>query len=309
MNEPRILVTGATGLIGREVLNVLDDGPWEIVPSSRSGADLPNHCRLDLSDPDSTRVLVEQVRPAVVVHLAGGTSANRHELYQKNVLSTVHLLEALGRLAERPYCIVFGSAAEYGDADEPISESAPLRPVTEYGRAKVAQTTLAESISRARDLPLTILRPFNVVSHRLPPSNALGNMRQQLLGSQGPERSVECGRLDIVRDFVPLADVAEVVRRLVTKPAPGRVLNVCSGVGIELGSILAAMASRLGVSLRIVQRPDLVAIPCASRVVGDPAGLIETVGLPITPTPESLAGLLLRSSPDQEINTPRIASS
>lgn len=309
MNGPRILVTGATGLVGGELLDVFRRGPWEVVPSSRSGAGLPNHRPCDLSDPDSTRGLVEQVRPSVVVHLAGGTSANRHELYQKNVLSTVHLLDAVARLAKRPYCIVFGSAAEYGDADEPISESAPLRPVTEYGRAKVAQTTLAESISRARDLPLTILRPFNLVSPRLPPSSALGNMRQQLLGSPGPERSVECGRLDIVRDFVPVSDVAEVVRRLVMKPAPGRVLNVCSGVGIELGSILRAMAGRLGVGLRTVPRPDLVAIPCAARVVGDPAALIETVGLRITPSAESLGGLLLKSSPDQAVSTPRTASS
>lgn len=295
----RLLVTGATGLIGRELVPALRQGPLEVVPTSRSASDLPRHRRCDLSEPEAVRALIDEVEPEAVVHLAGGTAASRHELYRKNVLASVHLLEALARLSPAPYCIVLGSAAEYGDADGLISESAPLRPVTEYGQAKVAQTTLAEWIGRARGLRLTVLRPFNLVSPRLPPSSALGNMRRQLLAAEGPERRVECGRLDVVRDFVPVAGVVEAVVRLLARPAPGRAINVCSGRGIELGEILAAMVRRLGGELRIVPAPDLAAVPAAPRVVGDPAALREVLGLSIAPTPESLAELLLEEVPDQ----------
>lgn len=294
----RILVTGATGLIGREVVSALRQEPWTIVPTSRSDADLPGHCRCDLSDPDSTTALLETVQPIAIVHLAGGTSADLHELYRRNVLSTIHLLEAAARLAARPYCVVFGSAAEYGEgAGELVPETAALRPVSEYGHAKVAQIRLAEWIARERGLRLTVLRPFNVVSCRLPPSTPLGNLRQQLLSTAGPERVVECGRLDVVRDFVPLSAVAEAVRRLLANPAPGRVFNVCSGVGIELGSVLEAMAAKLGVRLRIVQEPELVAVPSARRVVGDPRALRDAVGLGIPVTPDLLAGLVLGQEP------------
>jgi nucleoside-diphosphate-sugar epimerase len=290
----RILVTGATGLIGGELMPVLRSGPDEVISSGRSAADLPGYHRCDLSDPDAARRMVETVQPDAVVHLAGGTASGRHELYRGNVLTTVHLLEAVARLTPRPYCLVFGSAAEYGDASAALlDEASPLRPVTEYGRAKVAQTTLAEEIGRARGIPLTILRPFNIVAPRLPPASALGNMRRQLLASGGRERSVRCGRLDIVRDFVPLADVVEAVRRLLARPAPGRVINVCSGVGIALGEILAALGQSLGVELRIVPDPELAAMPAAPRVVGSPAALREVTGLEIRPTPESLAHLLM----------------
>jgi nucleoside-diphosphate-sugar epimerase len=295
MTSP-LLVTGATGLIGRELIRALSlhPGPWQVHTASRSDSSLPGHHRCDLSRPEEILALVDEVRPAAVVHLAGGTSPSRHELYESNVLSTVNLMNAVGRLPRPAYCIVFGSAAEYGDTTQsPIGEEAPLNPVSEYGRAKVAQTTLAESIGRARGIPLTVLRPFNVVSPLLPSSTALGNMRRQLLGAGGAERTVACGRLDLVRDYVPLAAVAEVTLHLLEQLAPGQVLNVCSGVGITLDSILAAMAGRLGVALRIVQTPELLGLPAAPRVVGDPARLFQATGIRIAATAESLAAILV----------------
>jgi len=276
MSRRRILVTGAAGLIGEALLPALRLTSDEIIPLDRSAC--------ELSDPDAARRAVAAIRPEVVVHLAGGTAADPGELYRDNVLATVHLLEALACLETRPWCLVFGSAAEH-------------TPVTEYGRAKRAQTTLAAWLAGARGIPLTILRPFNIVSHRLPAASALGNMRRQLLAGEGRERSVRCGRLDIVRDFVPLADVVEAVRRLLARPAPGEMagqaIDVCSGAGIALGEILAAMGRRLEVNVRIVPDPDLGAIPAPPRVVGDPAALLAAVGLAITPTAESLAALLL----------------
>lgn len=284
-----ILVTGAGGLIGQELLRQLDAGPFQVVATGRS-----DHVRCDLSVREEAAALIDSVRPAAIVHLAGGTSPDRHEVYRKNVLSTVHLLDAAARLAELPYCIVMGSAAEYGEASgDPICESSPLRPVSDYGRAKLAQTTLAESICESVGMPMTVLRPFNVVSPRLPASTALGNMREQLLRGQGPERVVECGRLDVVRDFVPLPSVAEAIRRLLAKPAPGQAINICSGIGLELGSILRSMAERLDVAVRIVQKPELLAIPAAPRVVGDPSRLALTTGVRIEATAEGMAEILL----------------
>lgn len=295
-----ILVTGAGGLLGEELLRRLEPGSSRVVTAGRSApsygeqGEQGDHHRCDLSVPEEAAALIEAVRPATIVHLAGGTSPDRHEVYRKNVLPTVYLLSAATRLGSPPYCIVMGSAAEYGEAAEEVSaESSPLRPLSDYGRAKLAQTTLAESICASAGLPLTVLRPFNVVSPRLPPSTALGNLRRQLLQGRGEERVVECGRLDVVRDFVPLASVAESILRLVERPAPGPAIDVCSGIGIELGSILQAMAERLGVAVRIVQKPELLAIPAAARVVGDPSRLVRTTGVRIAVTAAGMAEILL----------------
>jgi GDP-4-dehydro-6-deoxy-D-mannose reductase len=285
MTSP-VLVTGATGLLGRELIRALSlrQEPWQVHTAGRP----------DLSGPDEARALVERVQPAAVVHLAGGTSPSRHVLYEDNVLTTVNLLHAVSRLQPPAYCLVFGSAAEYGDTPaSPIDEDAPLKPVSEYGRAKVAQTTLAEGIARKHGIPLTVLRPFNLVSPLLPVSTALGNMRRQLLSGEGDERTVTCGRLDLLRDYVPLAAVVDVTLHLLANPAPGQVLNVCSGVGISLGSILEAMAERLGVTLRIEQSPDLLAIPAAPRAVGNPERLFQATGIRVAASAEGMAEILV----------------
>jgi nucleoside-diphosphate-sugar epimerase len=124
------------------------------------------------------------------------------------------------------------------------------------------------------------------VSRHLPPSSALGNLRRQLVAGAGSVRRVRCGRLDVVRDFVPAPAVADAVLRLLRAPAPGQALNLCSGVGIELGAIFEAMARRLGVELDVVVDPELAALPAAPAVIGDPTALRRLLR-PRGPSPRS----------------------
>jgi GDP-4-dehydro-6-deoxy-D-mannose reductase len=301
----RVLLTGAGGLIGRELWPALVAAGYEVFPASRSefpggapaSAEAPaGFASGDLADPAVCRELLLRLQPDAVVHLAGGARGGRRELYRSNVLTTVHLLEEADGLASAPYFVVFGSAAEYGASEGPIAEGAPLCPLTEYGRAKAAQTALAEAIAEERRLSLTVVRPFNVVAPELPPSSALGNMREQLLASStgvSEPRRVICGRLDVVRDFVPVDAVVEGVLALLRSPAPGATINLCSGVGLDLESILRAMARRAGVDLEIVIDEALARLPAAPSVIGDPTLMRELLGVSPAPTADSLARVLL----------------
>ena len=288
----RVLVTGARGLIGATLVNRLTAEGHEVHTTGRRPSDAARHQVADLADPTQARAALDAAAPEAVVHLAGGPAADRHELYRSNVLTTVAVLEAAGDLTVPPHVVVVGSAAEYGEGQGiPLTEAAPLRPVTEYGRAKVAATTLAEVIGRERPVPLAVARPFNVVSAGLPPSTALGNLRRQLLEQDGPRRVVRCGRVDVVRDFVPLDFVAGALATIATGRHQGT-FNLCSGTGIRLDAILEAMADQLSVDLVVDLQPDLLAIPAADHVVGA-AERIRELGLTSTPTAAGLARLCL----------------
>jgi nucleoside-diphosphate-sugar epimerase len=291
----RILVTGASGLIGSALVDRLRVESSFVATTSRGALDHPSHYQADLERRDEAAALVGQVEPDMIVHLAGVTAGERHQLYGANTLTTLNILSAVAERLHSANLVIAGSAAEYGAGDDLLDETAPLRPLTDYGRAKAAATTLAEIVAGQRGLRLTIVRPFNVVSNRLPTSTALGNFRQQLLNQSGSRRSIRVGRLDVVRDFVPLHFVVEAISLLTLGGLEGT-YNICSGVGITLGSILAEMARTLGVRTDIKASSELLAISGADRIVGNPAKL-EHHGLRTCPTAASLAQLCLSDDP------------
>lgn len=292
MTPPKVLVTGATGLIGAPLLARLRSLGLEAHGASRSAGGAFSHA-VDLVSASAAAELVAEVAPTTIVQLVGGPHPDRERLYELNVQTLRNVMHASARLSPCATVIALGSAAEYGEPPGGVaSESSPTKPVSAYGHAKLAATSEARTISRTNGVPLSVVRPFNIVSPQLPADSALGNLRRQLLEQTGSPRAVRCGRVDIVRDFVPLDFVVDVLVTIALSERPLPVLNVCSGTGIVLGDLLDEMAVLLGVTVHVDPVPELVAIPAPSRIVGDP-GLLAELGLSCEPTAESLARVLL----------------
>jgi nucleoside-diphosphate-sugar epimerase len=123
-------------------------------------------------------------------------------------------------------------------------------------------------------------------------SSPLGNMRRQLLGASSRTPIVRCGRLDVIRDFVALDFVVDVLVHLLSADDPPPVLNICSGVGIELAAFLERLALELDVEPTVDIDPQLAAIPATPRIVGDPTRL-ERVGLRVEADVAQLARTLI----------------
>ncbi len=267
-----VLLTGSSGLIGRRVRPHLERAGWDVVGVSRS----PDRAaaRADLADAGQTRAVVSDTGPDVVVHLAGGPARSPDALHVANVVTTVNLLEAVAASSPGAYVMVAGSAAEYGEGDgRPLTEDTPCRPVTAYGRAKLAQTVAALRIARAHGLHVTVVRPFNVVAYDMPPSTPLGSMRAQLLAQRGRDRTVVCGRTDLKRDFIPVHEVAAVIAALCRQRPAASLLNICSGTGVALDDVVRRLQEDLAVRIAVEHHPDLLALPGARVVVGDPGRL------------------------------------
>ena len=297
MTGLRVLVTGSTGLVGRAVTARLQALGLDVTGVSRSRTSSLT-VKADLTCAAATAGVLEGVLPSVVVHLAGSATGDRGELHRANVVTTRNLMQAVAHMELPPAMIVAGSAAEYGvPVTERIAEDHPLRPVTEYGRAKAEQSTVVQQTAAQAGLRACIVRPFNIVSRDLPATTALGNMRRQLLAGTTHPRTVRCGRLDVVRDFIPLEFVVDTIVRLLELYELPSILNVCSGVGIQLGDLLEAMASKLGVEVAAEIDPQLAAIPAAPSIVGDPTGL-GLLGLRSELDASRLAALLVAPSSD-----------
>jgi nucleoside-diphosphate-sugar epimerase len=251
---------------------------------------------VDLTDPDAAAELVAGVSPTTIFHLAGGHRPSSEELHTTNVETAVNVMNGAASIPLPPRFVLLGSSAEYGaPAGGLVSESSPTVPVTEYGRVKLEATVKARGIAAASGVPLCVVRPFNIVSAELPVASALGNMRSQLLSGKGGRRIVRCGRVDVVRDFVPIGVVVNALVRMLELDAWPAVLNICSGVPIVLGDLLEAMARVIEVEVVVVSDPGLAEIPSAVRLVGDPVCLRE-LGIVCQPTAPALAQLVMRGT-------------
>jgi nucleoside-diphosphate-sugar epimerase len=286
---PRALVTGASGLLGRRTVPLLVAQGWDVVTVGRHSGD--HH--VDVTRPGSLTDLVESSAPDAVVHLAGGVSGPDQGTWELNLMPSVELLHAVAGRARPPRLILIGSAAEYGAAGAHVTEETPVHPVSDYGRAKYLQTAWARRFHDS-GTDVLVLRPFNVVAPDLPPSNALGNLRAQVMaGRTAGSFTVRCGRLDVVRDFVTAEFVAEVVTRCVVDWPKAPVLNVASGTGIPLRQVFDAVGSELGLRLEYRADPELVAIPAPDTLTADPAALEAATGLRFQTDARALARHLI----------------
>ena len=136
----RVLVTGATGFVGRALLATAPDGV-EAVGTWRHtapAAGTPAH-RVDLADAEATAALVARVRPDVVVHTAYGTA----DLGRDVVDATAAVADATA--AAGAGLVHLSSDVVFSGDDAPYAEHDPPRPVSAYGRAKAAAEAEVEA--------------------------------------------------------------------------------------------------------------------------------------------------------------------
>lgn len=162
------IVTGATGFIGRHLVDAL--APEREVrcltrqrPESDARASVSVHhvdySRVDLGLSDDV------LRGATeVYHLAGATEAASAAAFRSaNVEVTERLLARLISLGVQPRFVYVSSQAAAGpapDAEHPKSERDPAAPIEDYGRSKLAAEHVVHAASG--HLPTTIVRPVAV---------------------------------------------------------------------------------------------------------------------------------------------------
>lgn len=153
-----VILTGATGFLGSHLAEALLDDGWRVRAACRPAgdrrwlADRPVEWRVsDLASADDCRELLHGAH--AVVHCAGVVAALDERDYARgNVDTTAALLKAAAfSLPSDGTFVLVSSLAAHGPAglDKPAVESDPCRPITPYGRSKLA----AEQLLTARAWP------------------------------------------------------------------------------------------------------------------------------------------------------------
>lgn len=269
VSGPKVLVVGATGFLGRALVNRLHrDGvsTYSLLFNDRPRRPLPASQVVESrsSATADIRAAVEGAQFDCVYHVAaaGVSPAERDPqvLFGGNLGLISNVLLALENSPPRRV-VYTGSCAEYSRAVPPqlIPEEHPTLPRSVYGAAKAAATIWATALAQSLGISLVALRLFHIYG----PGEAPSRLVPYLVHCLRNEVRAKLTMGEQHRDVLYLDDAVSALLAAAAAPTlPEAVYNVCSGSPISVRGLADAAARVLGKSADFLEfgalpyRPD-----------------------------------------------------
>jgi nucleoside-diphosphate-sugar epimerase len=263
----RILVSGASGFVGRALVSRLQSMGHQVVPLT--SADGP------VEDPQTwQRVDAEGI--GRVFHLAGKTFVPESwrdpaGFLRTNVLGVVNALEFC---RARGASLTYVSAYVYGQQRTlPIAENAVAEPNNPYALSKRTAELWCEFYSRAHGAAVTVLRPFNVYG----PGQDARFLIPTVVRHALLEDAIRVDDLHPRRDYIFIEDLVDALL-LTLKPSRGfSVYNIGSGASLSVQQVIDCVQRAARTNKNIVCK-NLVRPNELDDVVADIALASEALG-------------------------------
>ncbi|MGE7272685.1 NAD-dependent epimerase/dehydratase family protein [Brevibacillus panacihumi] len=252
----KVLITGGAGFIGSHLVEYLQAKGFEVAVADNLATgkkgNIPSDVTLYQVDVCSNQLkdAFEQFNPDVVIHLAAQSGVG-HSLIDPQTDARVNIIGAINVLelckSHNVEKIVFSSsAAVYGNNIQvPITEGAPLSPMSPYGLSKSIVEKYLDLYRQLFGISYTILRFSNVYGPRQNPyveSGVISIFIEKLVKNKIP---VIFGDGKQTRDFIYVKDVCEAVM-LSMFQKQSFIYNISSGVETSINDLLILMCSLMG---------------------------------------------------------------
>ena len=265
-----IVVTGATGFLGRHTIPVLQEAYGEQCVRGVSSRDY------DLLERAEVERLFDEWNPDIVVHLAaysGGIGANRAypaDFYYKNTILTANMFDVAAKRKVEKMIYPMGGCSYPATATSPIDEQQlwngfPQAESAGYSTAKMMGTVASRSYRTQYGLNSVVLIPGNMYgeydnfalldSHVIPAmirryyeARKKGVRRIEMWGSGRPQR-----------DFVYAKDVARLIPWFIDNYESTEWINISSGTATSIKQLAEEVAMLVGFEGEIVwdsSKPD-----------------------------------------------------
>lgn len=263
MPDGPVLIIGGGGFLGTNLTEHLVGAGQSVINLSRSWLTRLDDPRVtyvahDPGDADQLRTLVAQA--GCVYHMAHGSSPSTSlQSMEDDLMTSMQLTFALmSACSEAGVLLIYLSSggAIYGPGVPlPTPESAPTFPISPYGVSKLAAERYLHIGALHRGLEYRVLRisnpygPWQLGRHG---QGVIGTWMGQALRGE----TIEIwGDGSVIRDYVFVTDVIDVMIRVATYDGDVRVFNIGSGQGQSLNDILGHLKQLCGPALTVSYRP------------------------------------------------------
>ena len=224
----KVIVTGATGFIGKEIVSELSDGNFEIyqIGNSNVNSQSPRaeFFKIDITDFEDVCRLKKIKEVDAVVHSAGLAhqfgNIEKEKFQKTNVEGTKNILELAATLKVKHFVLI-SSTAVYGTKKKTskdfkvIDESAACRPQTFYAESKLEAEQTAIEICEQKNIDLTIFRLSPVIGE-----GNTGNVAR-MVEAIDKKRFIWIGSGENYKSLIYKKDVAKACREILIKKRNG----------------------------------------------------------------------------------------
>lgn len=272
----KLFVTGATGLIGKELWAPLTQAGFEVYALAIED-NLPQVPHIhwlkgNLFDPSSVADLMAQIKPQYLLNMAWATTGN-YQVSNINfdfLCAGIQLLKAFA--ANGGKRVVFaGTCLEYAPQNRPIVETDPIAPAVPYALCKQLLFQATQSFCTQNQISFACGRIFYVYGKGEAPTR----LTASIINSLQNGKTVSINYSQLTKDYMYTKDIAGAFTALLDSSVQGAV-NICTGRGISLAQYATEIAKRLGKENLL----DLKALPTTQplEIVGDNTRLTQEVG-------------------------------
>lgn len=249
----RVLLTGATGFVGRHVLSALAEVDCDIFAITSHSQPIENNGRIkwitaNLLCEEACNAAVAEAKADILIHMAWYAVHGKFWNAPENIdwsLASIGLLQAFARNGGKR-AVLAGTCAEYdwqhGYCTEDVT---PIVPSTKYGQCKDATRRLTKVLAEQAGIEWVWGRIFFPFGYGEPESRFLPSVLRSLLDN----KPVLCTHGRQYRDFIPVEEVASAFVHLACKARTCGEFNVSSGVPVRLSRLVAFCVDYLGSSI------------------------------------------------------------
>jgi len=260
----RVVVTGASGFVGRQVVSALRSLGHSVISVGRGDYTLNDSqwIRADILNPGMAETLAAAAGADALLHLAWTT---RHGLYWNDLTNlewlsaTVELVTAFAKRGTRRVCVV-GTCFEYDwPEDSDCSESfTPISAHTLYDAAKSSCRRVLDRVAGQFGFSFAWGRLFYLYGPGEHPDRLVASVCRSVLAGE----NARCSSGNAVRDFMDVRDAGAALARLTVSNLQGSI-NIAAGEKASVGYV----ATMIG---ELAARPDLIRLGAIPDRVGDP---------------------------------------